>query len=292
MSQKYICGAVRTNYNCWYEIERTSLSCFSGGPVVSHFCSFVHSFSSLSLEIVYKVYLQSKSETQNQKLSKSTNTTHFPSYRSFFVQSHVHPCQCLSTSDVFQKMFKKKDEVFFSYVENASNRYGVILTCLPSNHAAPFGPRQAMQEIFQTGCTVKDLGEFRNVEISPWYLIKTYKKHGIPNFFDMLSTVSQHFRKLSSYLPRGLMNVHLSRWKTIDDMVCKQVDLVFPLGSFMQNTNFGWLVTGWTMERSVLAWLARDLVPSQLLKCWLCRLGYVLKHFGPPAPSLRPLFVL
>ena len=87
--------------------------------------------------------------SQNQKLSKSTNTTHFPSYRSFFVQSHVHPCQCLSTSDVFQKMFEKKDEVFFSYVENASNRYGVILTCLPSNHAAPFGPRQAMQEIFQ-----------------------------------------------------------------------------------------------------------------------------------------------
>ena len=85
----------------------------------------------------------------NQKPSKSTNTTHFPSYRSFLVQSHVHPCQCLSASDVFQKMFERKDEVFFSYVENASNRYGVILTCLPSNHAAPFGPRQAMQEIFQ-----------------------------------------------------------------------------------------------------------------------------------------------
>ena len=126
-----------------------------------------------------------------------------------------------------------------------------------------------------TGCTVKDLGEFRNGEISRYphdTSLKTYKKHGIPNFFDMLSTVSQHFRKLSSDLPRGLMNVHLSRWKTINDMVCKQVDLVFPLGSFMQNTNFGWLVTGWTMERSVLAWLARKLVPSQLLKCWLCRL--------------------
>lgn len=107
-----------------------------------------------------------------------------------------------------------------------------------------------------TGCTVKDLGEFRNGEISRYphdTSLKTYKKHGIPNFFDMLSTVSQHFRKLSSDLPRGLMNVHLSRWKTINDMVCKQVDLVFPLGSFMQNTNFGWLVTGWTMERSVLA---------------------------------------
>ncbi len=60
----------------------------------------------------------------------------------------------------------------------------------------------------------------------------------IPNLFDMLQC-SQHFRKLSSYPLGGLMNVHLL-----------QVGLV----------------TGWTMEKSVLAGLARDLVPSQLLK--------------------------
>ena len=52
------------------------------------------------------------------------------------------------------------------------------------------------------------------------------------------------------------MNVHL-------------LQVGFGFSSWVIHGNFGWLVTGWTMEKSVPAGLARDLVPSQLLKLTL-----------------------